>query len=80
MFHTRGNTQETGTDTSPGQQVRAGPVYWECLLDTPLGGCESWQADQLNTSQAQIQGFKLSHTNMQPIDELEYMKEPVLQI
>lgn len=49
--------------TSPGQQDRAGPGV----------GLQSMRAGGLtrsDTSQAQIQGFELAHSNIYPISEL----------
>lgn len=43
--------------------------------------CQSWWADQPATTQAEIKGFELVHTNTYPIYELRNgLKGPVLQI
>lgn len=77
VFLTGYKTGETGPCTSPGQQSRAGPDWEGCWGSLPQGhegGTASGMASS-DTSQAQIQGFKLAHPNIYPIEELlEFMK------
>jgi hypothetical protein len=56
-------------------QGKIGELIWVVWVQ------ESWQADQLATTQTQIQGFEIAHCNIYPISELlECIKKPVLQI
>lgn len=78
--HTYYSTQKSRLCISSGQQRQSWPHLRGLLVSQPQGH-ESRKHSVLTSSQGQMHGLELAHSNTYPTDDLlEYMKERVLQI